>query len=59
MCVLVQIATYVQAVNDIYDKVEFDKIEVINFKVKSLRVRTPGTASVSNSFLMSDNTTLC
>ncbi|XP_067085587.1 disintegrin and metalloproteinase domain-containing protein 10 isoform X2 [Osmerus mordax] len=36
--VVAQIATYIQAVNDIYDKVEFDKIELINFKVKSLRV---------------------
>ena len=29
-----------RAVNDVYDKVDFDGIKLINFKVKSLRVRT-------------------
>ncbi|KAG5850792.1 disintegrin and metalloproteinase domain-containing protein 10 [Anguilla anguilla] len=36
--VIGQVATYMKAVNDIYDKVDFDGIKLINFKVKSLRV---------------------
>ncbi|XP_057696489.1 disintegrin and metalloproteinase domain-containing protein 10 [Corythoichthys intestinalis] len=38
--VLAQVASYMRAVNDIYDKVEFDGIKLINFKVKSLTVMT-------------------
>uniref|UniRef100_G3PBJ7 ADAM10 endopeptidase n=1 Tax=Gasterosteus aculeatus aculeatus TaxID=481459 RepID=G3PBJ7_GASAC len=38
--VVAQVASYIQAVNDIYDKVDFDGIKLINFKVKSLRVAT-------------------
>lgn len=33
-----QVASYIRAVNDIYDKVDFSGIQLINFKVKSLRV---------------------
>uniref|UniRef100_A0A8C5ET86 ADAM10 endopeptidase n=1 Tax=Gouania willdenowi TaxID=441366 RepID=A0A8C5ET86_GOUWI len=36
--VVAQISSYIRAVNDIYDKVDFDGIKLINFKVKSLRV---------------------
>ncbi|XP_035509546.1 disintegrin and metalloproteinase domain-containing protein 10 [Morone saxatilis] len=36
--VVAQVASYMRAVNDIYDKVDFDGIKLINFKVKSLRV---------------------
>ncbi|XP_054459396.1 disintegrin and metalloproteinase domain-containing protein 10 isoform X1 [Anoplopoma fimbria] len=36
--VVAQVASYIRAVNDIYDKVDFDGIELLNFKVKSLRV---------------------
>ncbi|XP_077440563.1 disintegrin and metalloproteinase domain-containing protein 10 isoform X2 [Vanacampus margaritifer] len=38
--VVAQVASYMRAVNDIYDKVEFDGIKLINFKVKSLTVMT-------------------
>nr|XP_046247700.1 disintegrin and metalloproteinase domain-containing protein 10 isoform X1 [Scatophagus argus] len=38
--VVAQVASYIRAVNDIYDKVDFDGIKLINFKVKSLRVMT-------------------
>lgn len=38
-CVL-QIASYMKAVNDIYDKANFDGIDLINFKVKFLTVRS-------------------
>lgn len=34
-----------RAVNDVYDKVDFDGIKLVNFKVKSLRVRTLGPES--------------
>lgn len=34
-----QIASYMSAVNDIYNKADFDGIRLINFKVKSLSVR--------------------
>ncbi|MEQ2204283.1 hypothetical protein XENOCAPTIV_010831, partial [Xenoophorus captivus] len=34
------VASYMQAVNDIYDKADFNGIKLINFKVKSLRVMT-------------------
>lgn len=40
-----QVASYMRAVNDVYDKVDFDGIKLINFKVKSLRVRTLGPKS--------------
>lgn len=40
VCVFVQVASYMRAVNDVYDKVDFDGIKLINFKVKSLRVRS-------------------
>ncbi|XP_068599865.1 disintegrin and metalloproteinase domain-containing protein 10 [Brachionichthys hirsutus] len=36
--VVAQVASYLQAVNDIYDKVDFDGIKLISFKVKSLNV---------------------
>ncbi|XP_029987158.1 disintegrin and metalloproteinase domain-containing protein 10 [Sphaeramia orbicularis] len=36
--VVAQVASYIRAVNDVYDKVDFDGIKLINFKVKSLRV---------------------
>ncbi|XP_077391256.1 disintegrin and metalloproteinase domain-containing protein 10 isoform X2 [Festucalex cinctus] len=38
--VVAQVASYMRAVNDIYDKVEFDGIKLINFKVKSLTIMT-------------------
>ncbi|KAM4629073.1 disintegrin and metalloproteinase domain-containing protein 10 [Polymixia lowei] len=38
--VVAQVASYMRAVNDIYDKVDFDGIKLINFKVKSLSVVT-------------------
>ncbi|XP_047442219.1 disintegrin and metalloproteinase domain-containing protein 10 [Mugil cephalus] len=38
--VVAQVAVYITAVNDIYDKVDFDGIKLINFKVKSLTVIT-------------------
>uniref|UniRef100_UPI003AAAF00B disintegrin and metalloproteinase domain-containing protein 10 n=1 Tax=Centroberyx gerrardi TaxID=166262 RepID=UPI003AAAF00B len=38
--VVAQVASYMRAVNDIYDKVDFDGIKLINFKVKSLSVIT-------------------
>ncbi|XP_037626947.1 disintegrin and metalloproteinase domain-containing protein 10 [Sebastes umbrosus] len=34
--VLAQVASYMRAVNDIYDKVDFDGVKLINFKLKSL-----------------------
>lgn len=37
-CGFFQINSYIRAVNDIYDKVNFDGIKLINFKVKSLKV---------------------
>ncbi|XP_014900878.1 disintegrin and metalloproteinase domain-containing protein 10 [Poecilia latipinna] len=36
--VVAQVASYMRAVNNIYNKVDFDGIKLINFKVKSLRV---------------------
>ncbi|XP_041861899.1 disintegrin and metalloproteinase domain-containing protein 10 [Melanotaenia boesemani] len=36
--VVAQVASYMRAVNDIYDKVDFDGIKLINFRVKSLLV---------------------
>ncbi|XP_051765429.1 disintegrin and metalloproteinase domain-containing protein 10 [Ctenopharyngodon idella] len=38
--VVAQVASYMKAVNDIYDKADFDGIELINFKVKFLTVIT-------------------
>uniref|UniRef100_A0A8D0CU32 Si:ch1073-396h14.1 n=1 Tax=Sander lucioperca TaxID=283035 RepID=A0A8D0CU32_SANLU len=38
--VVAQVASYVRVVNDIYEKVDFDGIKLINFKVKSLHVMT-------------------
>ncbi|KAM3620446.1 uncharacterized protein V6R79_023614 [Siganus canaliculatus] len=38
--VVAQVAAYMRAVNDIYDKVDFDGIKLINFRVKSLKVMT-------------------
>uniref|UniRef100_A0A9J8DDM6 ADAM10 endopeptidase n=2 Tax=Cyprinus carpio carpio TaxID=630221 RepID=A0A9J8DDM6_CYPCA len=38
--VVAQVASYMKAVNDIYDKAEFDGIELVNFKVKFLTVIT-------------------
>uniref|UniRef100_A0A671VJI1 ADAM10 endopeptidase n=1 Tax=Sparus aurata TaxID=8175 RepID=A0A671VJI1_SPAAU len=35
-----QVSNYMRAVNDVFDKVDFDGIKLINFKVKSLRVMT-------------------
>lgn len=40
VCLFFQVASYMRAVNDVYDKVDFDGIKLINFKVKSLKVRT-------------------
>uniref|UniRef100_A0A3P8NE71 ADAM10 endopeptidase n=1 Tax=Astatotilapia calliptera TaxID=8154 RepID=A0A3P8NE71_ASTCA len=40
LTVVSQVASYIRAVNDIYDKVDFSGIQLINFKVKSLRVMT-------------------
>lgn len=37
---VLQVASYMKAVNDIYDKAEFDGIELVNFKVKFLTVRS-------------------
>ncbi|XP_055796556.1 disintegrin and metalloproteinase domain-containing protein 10 [Salvelinus fontinalis] len=36
--VVAQVASYVRAVNDIYDKADFDGLKLINFRVKSLSV---------------------
>nr|XP_029134117.1 disintegrin and metalloproteinase domain-containing protein 10-like [Labrus bergylta] len=38
--VVAQVASYMRAINDIYDKVDFDGIKLINFQVKSLKVMT-------------------
>ncbi|XP_075879064.1 disintegrin and metalloproteinase domain-containing protein 10 isoform X2 [Nelusetta ayraudi] len=38
--VVAQVASYIRVVNDIYDKVDFDGMRLLNFKVKSLRVMT-------------------
>ncbi|XP_056132820.1 disintegrin and metalloproteinase domain-containing protein 10 [Lampris incognitus] len=38
--VVAQVASYMRAVNDIYDKVDFNGIKLINFQVKSLSVIT-------------------
>ncbi|XP_053286713.1 disintegrin and metalloproteinase domain-containing protein 10 isoform X1 [Pleuronectes platessa] len=38
--VVAQVASYMQAVNDVFDKVDFDGVKLINFKVKSLSVIT-------------------
>lgn len=35
-----QVASYMKAINDIYDKADFDGIELVNFKVKFLSVRS-------------------
>ncbi|KAE8294209.1 Disintegrin and metalloproteinase domain-containing protein 10 [Larimichthys crocea] len=35
-----RLPSYMRAVNDIYDKVDFDGIKLINFKVKTLQVMT-------------------
>ncbi|XP_048833364.1 disintegrin and metalloproteinase domain-containing protein 10 isoform X1 [Brienomyrus brachyistius] len=43
--VVAQIASYMNAVNDIYNKADFDGIRLINFKVKSLSVITEEDAS--------------
>lgn len=43
VCVCVgffQVASYMRAVNDVYDNVDFGGIKLVNFQVKSLRVRT-------------------
>lgn len=34
-----QVASYMKAVNNIFHKAEFDGIDVIDFKVKSMKVR--------------------
>ncbi|KTG36561.1 hypothetical protein cypCar_00022399 [Cyprinus carpio] len=36
--VVAQVASYMKAINDIYDKADFDGIELVNFKVKFLSV---------------------
>uniref|UniRef100_A0A672QHR1 ADAM10 endopeptidase n=1 Tax=Sinocyclocheilus grahami TaxID=75366 RepID=A0A672QHR1_SINGR len=38
--VVAQVASYMKAVNDIYDKADFEGIELVNFKVKFLTVIT-------------------
>ncbi|XP_076009566.1 disintegrin and metalloproteinase domain-containing protein 10 isoform X2 [Genypterus blacodes] len=38
--VVAQVASYMRAANDIYNKLDFDGIKLINFKVKSLSVIT-------------------
>uniref|UniRef100_A0A4W6G3I9 ADAM10 endopeptidase n=1 Tax=Lates calcarifer TaxID=8187 RepID=A0A4W6G3I9_LATCA len=38
--VVAQVASYMRAVNDVFDKADFDGIKLINFKVKSLHVMT-------------------
>ncbi|KAJ0065172.1 hypothetical protein NL108_005656, partial [Boleophthalmus pectinirostris] len=38
--VVAQVGSYIRAVNDIYDKADFNGIKLINFKVKSLHVMT-------------------
>ncbi|XP_056459563.1 disintegrin and metalloproteinase domain-containing protein 10 [Gadus chalcogrammus] len=40
--VVAQVSSFIRAVNDIYDKVDFEGIKLINFKVKSLTVITEG-----------------
>uniref|UniRef100_A0A3B3SBC5 Disintegrin and metalloproteinase domain-containing protein 10-like n=1 Tax=Paramormyrops kingsleyae TaxID=1676925 RepID=A0A3B3SBC5_9TELE len=51
--VVAQIASYMSAVNDIYNKADFDGIRLINFKVKSLSVLTEEDASsaISQRFI--------
>lgn len=34
-----QVASYMKEVNNIFHKAEFDGIDVVNFKVKSMKVR--------------------
>uniref|UniRef100_A0A3B1JIE8 ADAM10 endopeptidase n=1 Tax=Astyanax mexicanus TaxID=7994 RepID=A0A3B1JIE8_ASTMX len=36
--VVAQVASYLKAVNDIFDKADFDGIDLVNFKVKSMSV---------------------
>ncbi|XP_051551022.1 disintegrin and metalloproteinase domain-containing protein 10 [Myxocyprinus asiaticus] len=38
--VVAQVASYMKAVNDIFDKADFDGIDLVNFKVKFLSVAT-------------------
>ncbi|KAK2907836.1 hypothetical protein Q8A73_008909 [Channa argus] len=38
--VVAQVASYIRAVNDIYDNVDFDGMKLINFQVKSLSIMT-------------------
>ncbi|XP_034387667.1 disintegrin and metalloproteinase domain-containing protein 10 [Cyclopterus lumpus] len=38
--VVAQVASYIRAVNDIFDKVDFAGMKLLNFKVKSIRVMT-------------------
>ncbi|XP_068447691.1 disintegrin and metalloproteinase domain-containing protein 10 [Clinocottus analis] len=38
--VVAQVSSYIRAVNDVYDKVDFAGIKLVNFKVKSLHVTT-------------------
>lgn len=51
--VFFQVISYIRAVNDIYDKVDFDGIKLINFKVKSLKVRcvSAQTSKMFDTFL--------
>lgn len=48
-----QVASYIQAANDIYNKVDFGGIKLINFKVKSLRVRSFSTQTTTQVSQMS------
>lgn len=48
--VFFQVIAYIRAVNDIYDKVDFDGIKLINFKVKSLKVCVSVSAQTSKMF---------
>ncbi|XP_043079162.1 disintegrin and metalloproteinase domain-containing protein 10 [Puntigrus tetrazona] len=43
--VVAQVASYMKAVNDIYDKADFEGIELVNFKVKFLTVITEEDSS--------------
>lgn len=45
-----QVASYMKAVNNIFHKAEFDGIEVIDFKVKSMSVRSILILLISQTF---------
>lgn len=46
-----QVASYMKAVNNIFRKAEFDGIDVIDFKVKSMTVRSLLTLLISLKYI--------